>query len=82
MKIRYDYDLGFTSNNTSNEYDLQSVYNGNSYIGIITDLSQVFLGIFDTEVSPYSYVGSGNIDAIDNRISLDFPLKVNDKWYF
>ena len=34
--------LEFVLNNTSNEYDLQSVYNGNSYIGIITELSQVF----------------------------------------
>ena len=30
------YGLEFILNNTSNEYDLQSVYNGNSYIGIIT----------------------------------------------
>ena len=37
-----NYGLEFILNNTSNEYDLQSVYNGNSYIGIITDLPQVF----------------------------------------
>ena len=31
-----NYGLYFILNNTSNEYDLQSVYNGNSYIGAIT----------------------------------------------
>ena len=66
-------------NNTSNEYDLQSVYNGNSYIGVITELSQVFLTMYDTAVSPYTYTGSENIDITDNRISLNFPLKVNDE---
>ena len=40
-----NYGLEFILNNTSNEYDLQSVYNGNPYIGIITDLSQVFRDI-------------------------------------
>ena len=30
-------------NNTSNEYTLQGVYNANSYIGSITELSQVFV---------------------------------------
>ena len=49
------YGLEFILNNTSNEYDLQSVYNGNSYIGIITDLSQVFLAIYGTTVSPNLY---------------------------
>ena len=47
-----------TLNNTSNEYDLQSVYNGNSHIGIITDLSQVSLAIYDTTVFPQTYTGS------------------------
>ena len=41
-------DLEFILNNTSNEYDLQSVYNGNGFLGITTDLSQVFLAIYDT----------------------------------
>ena len=69
------YGLEFILNNTSNEYGLQSVYNGNSYIGIITDLSQVFLAIYDTTVFPYSYTGSENIDITVNQISLRFPLK-------
>ena len=43
-----NYGLEFTLNYTSNEYDLQSVYNGNSYIGTITELSQVFVAIYDT----------------------------------
>ena len=58
---------------------MQSVYNGNSYIGVIADLSQVFLAIYDTTVFPYPYTGSENIDTTDNQISLSFPLEVNDE---
>ena len=39
-----NYDLEFILNNTSNEYDLQSVYKGNGFLRIITNLSQVFSG--------------------------------------
>ena len=66
-------------NITSNEYDLQSVYNANSHIGSITDLSQVFLAIYDTTVSPSTYTGSENIDITNNEISLNCPLKINDE---
>ena len=72
-----DCNLEFVLNNTSNEYTLQGVYNANSYVGNITELSQVSLAIYDTAVSPYSYTGSENIDITDNRISLSFQLKVN-----
>ena len=71
------YGLEFTLNNTSNEHTSQGLYNANSHIGSITDLSQVFLAIYDTTVSPQTYTGSENIDITDNRISLNFPLKVN-----
>ena len=77
--IMSNYGLDVFLNNTSNEYDVQSVYNGKSYLGIITELSQVFLAIYDTEVSPYSYTGSEYIDITDNQISLSVPLKVNDE---
>ena len=70
-------DLESSLNNTSNEYELQSLYNGNSYIGVTTDLSQICLAIYDTAVSPHTYTGSENIDITDNQISLSFPLKVN-----
>ena len=50
-----DYNLAFILNNTSNEYALQGVYNANSYIGSITELQQVFLAIYDTEVSTNLY---------------------------
>ena len=73
-----NYDLEIILNNTSNEYDLQSAYDGNLYLGVITELPQVFLAIHDTSVAPYSYTGSENIDTTDNRISLNFPLNVND----
>ena len=66
-------------NNTNNEYTLQGVYNANSYIGSITELPQVFLAIYDTTVSPYSYTGSENIDITDNQIPLSFPLKMIDE---
>ena len=55
------YNLEFILNNTSNEYTLQGVYNANSHIGSINDLLQVFLAIYDTTVSPYTYTGSENI---------------------
>ena len=58
---------------------LQGVYNANSYIGIITDLSQVFLAIYDISISPSSYTGSENIDITNNEISLSFPLTINNE---
>ena len=70
-----EYSLEFTLNNTSNEYTLQGVYNANSHIGSITDLSQVCLATYDTTVSPQTYTGSENIDITNNEISLSFPLK-------
>ena len=72
----------FILNNTSNEYALQPVNNGNSYIGIITDLSQVFLAIYDISISPSTYTGSENIDITNNRISPNLPLKLNDEILF
>ena len=73
------YDLQFILNSTSNGYNLQSVYNGNGFLGIITDLSQVFLAVYDTGMSSHTYTGSENIDFTDNRISLNFTLKINDE---
>ena len=63
--------------NTSNGYDLQQVYNVNGFLGIITDLSQVFLAIYDTGMSSHTYTCGGNIDTTDNQISLNFPLNIN-----
>ena len=74
-----NYDLEFILNNTSNEYDLQSAYNGNGFLGIISDSPQVQLMMYDTTVSPYTYTGSENIAITDNQISLTFPLKANDE---
>ena len=42
-------------NGTSNEYDLQSAYNSTGLLGVITELSQVFLAIYDTTPSPFTY---------------------------
>ena len=73
------YDLEFMLNGTSNEYDLQSVYNANEWIGIITELQQVCLAIHDTDIIPFSYTGSENINITDSQISLNFPIKINDE---
>ena len=70
-----EYGLEFILNNTSNEYTLQGVYSANSYIGSITELSQVFLAIYDTPISPSTYTGPENIDITVNQISLNVPLK-------
>ena len=83
MKIRLMITIwNFFLNNTSNEYDLQSVYNGNPYIGIITDLSQVFLAIYEIPTQSALYTGSENIDITDNQISLNFPININDEICF
>ena len=74
-----NYDLEFILNNTSNEYTLPGVYNANGFIGSTTELSQVFLAIYDTEVYPQTYTGSGNIDITNNEISLTFPLTIDDE---
>ena len=59
-------------NGTSNEYDLQSVYNGNGFIGIITELSQVYVAIYDTNAQPFVCTGSEHIDITNNQISLNY----------
>ena len=63
-----NYGLELILNGTSNEYDLQSLYNGNSFIGIITELSQVYLAMYDTGISPYTYTGSENIGIPNNAM--------------
>ena len=35
--------------------------------------------IYGTETPPYNYTGSENIDITDNRISLNFPSKINNE---
>ena len=35
--------------------------------------------MYDTTVSPYTCTGSENIDITANRISLTFPLRINDE---
>ena len=42
-------------------------------------MSQVYLTMYDTAISQYTYTGSGNIDITDNQISLTFPLNINDE---
>ena len=44
-------------------------------------MSQVFLAIYDTTVSPSTYTGSENIDITNNEISLNFLLTINDELF-
>ena len=52
------FDLELVSNNSSNEYDIQAVYNSSSFIGTFTELQHAFLAMYDTHISPFSYSGS------------------------
>ena len=70
-----DYSLEFNLDNTITGYTLQGVYNANSYLGTITSLQQVFLAIYDTDIIPFSYTGSENIDITANQLSLELPIK-------
>ena len=73
------YNLEFVLNGSSNEYDLQSVYNGSGFIGIITELTQVYLNIYDngTATSSNDYTGSENIVIDDRVISLTDDIIIN-----
>ena len=35
--------------------------------------------MYDTNIQPFTYTGSGNIDITDNQVSLNFPIKINDE---
>ena len=78
MKID-SYGLYFVLNGTSNEYGLHLVYNGNVFIGTITELHQVYLATYDTNAHPFVYTGSENIDITDNQIPLSFPIQINNE---
>ena len=39
----------------------------------------MYLTMYDTTVSPYTYTGSENIDITNNQIPLKCPLKMNDE---
>ena len=77
--IMYSYGLEFILHGTSNEYGLQSVYNANGFIGVITELQQAFVAIYDTDILPFSYTGSENISITGNRVSLNLPIKINNE---
>ena len=79
MKIRLMITIQNLLNNTRNEYTSQGVYNANSYLGTITPLQQVCLAIYDTDIIPFSYTGSENIDITYNQMSLNVLIKINDE---
>ena len=53
------------------------MYNNKGCIGVIADLSQVFLAIYDIPIESVTYTGSENIDITNNQIWLNLPLTVN-----
>ena len=63
-------------------YDLQSVYIGNGFIDIITELSQVYLAIYDTNAQPFVHTGSEHIDITGNQISLTFSIHIYNEIVF
>ena len=74
----HNHDLECILNGTSSEYDIQTFYNGNGFLGIITELPQVYLAIYGTHINPFSYTGSEHIDITYNNISSHFPINVHD----
>ena len=46
-------------------------------LGVVLGLSQVFLAIRDTTISPFTYTGSGHIDVTGNQLSLKSPMQIN-----
>ena len=74
----YDSEV-FFKNWTSNGYCLQSVYNGNAYIGIISELPQAHLASYDTNAQPFVYTCSENIDITDNQTPLNFTTEMNNE---
>ena len=74
-----DYSLEFMLDNTSNGYTLQGVDNANSYIGTITELSQVYLAMYDIPLECFTYTSSENIGITSNQISLNFRITINDE---
>ena len=73
------FDLELILDNTSTEYDLHSVYNGNSCIGIITELPRVCLAIYDIPIESVTYTGSENIDITNNQIPLNVSVIINNE---
>jgi len=63
------FKLEYILNNGSNEYTIHQVYIANSYIGTITELSQVFLAMYDSEVIIKDYYTKSEIDELDNELS-------------
>ena len=63
------FKLEYSLNNGSNEYTIHQVYIANSYIGTITELSHVFLAMYDSEVIIKDYYTKSEIDELDNELS-------------
>ena len=74
-----NYDLQVILNGTSNEYDLQSSYNGNGCIGSVTSLQQVCSAIYDTNAQPFVYTDNEHIDITYSQISLNLPIEINNE---
>ena len=74
-----NYGLVSTLDGTSNEYDLQSASNGKGFIVALTELSQICLAIYDTNIQPFTYTGSERTGITYNQVPLNPPNKRNDE---
>ena len=63
------FQLEYILNNTSNAYTLQGVFTANSYIGTITELSQVFLAMYDSEIVIKDYYTKSEIYELSDELS-------------
>ena len=69
--------MDFILNGTSNRYDIQAVYNGKGFIGVLTESSQVFLAIYDANLQPFTYTGSEHIDIAGIQVPLNSAIQIN-----
>ena len=46
-------------------------------VGAITELSQVCLTMYDTNIQPFTYTGSENVDSTAKQMSLNPLIRIN-----
>ena len=63
------FQLEYILNNGSNEYTIHQFYIANSYIGTITELSQVCLAMYDSEIIIKDYYTKSEIEEFDDELS-------------
>ena len=54
-------------------------YNVNGFLGVVTELSQVCLAIYDTDIIPFPYTGSETSDITGNQIVLNCSINMHNE---